>query len=155
MTLKGEWQVDSTNPPIDPIENGFTFKVDDTNGDNVFYRVLPGGAAATNSDPGWTSNRTKTRWTFKDKTGVIAAGITKVIIRDRSSKAPSLFSIKVVGKNGDFHVDTALVPVSVTVILGDHDQGSAGQCTALPFNADGGPSPSCKVSGGGSVVNCR
>jgi hypothetical protein len=47
------------------------------------------------------------------------------------------------------------MPVALVVVLGGADQGAAGQCATVAFNAATGTKPRCTLSGTGNVVNCR
>ncbi len=155
LTLRGEWQVETVVPPIDPVAHGFSFKVVDPGGATIFDRVIPPGAAAARTSPGWTLNSKGTQWTFKDTSGSSANGITKVVVTDSTSKAPGLYKFSVTGKKADFQVGTAAAPVQLFVVLGGPTQDAAGQCATVAFNGDGGAAPSCKFSGNGNTLSCR
>lgn len=153
LRLKGEWQLASLAPLIDPVANGFAFSIEDQNGVAIFSRLVPGGTPTFLGAPGWTVNRTATKWTFTDHDGTLAGGITKVTIWDKSNNAPGLFRFKVTGKENDFQVRVDRLPVHEVVVLGGSAQVCAGQCATLGFNAASGPPPNCRSSGG-STVKC-
>jgi hypothetical protein len=154
LTLNGQLQLGSPTPSIDPVSNGFRLRVDDTNGNPVFWRVLPSGAPPPTGGVGWTVNKTGTAWTYKDASGTVAGGITKVVIK-QSSTTPGLFTFQVTGKKNNFQVTAAQIPVHVLVILGGADQGTAGQCGTRAFNASAGVTPKCKLSANGNSLSCK
>lgn len=94
--------------------------------------TFPGGLP---SAPGWRLNGAGTKWTFKDSSGALAGGISKVIVSDRTANAPGLYRFTIVGKTSDFQVAAGEVPVSLLVVFGS----APGQCATIAFNSDGGP----------------
>ena len=155
LTVSGQWQLATLTPAIDPIANGFNFKVVDPAGAVVFDRRIPPGAPASKGAPGWTVNSKGTQWTYKDATGSSTGGITKVVVTNNTSKTPGLYKFSVAGKNGDFQVGSGETPLQLFVVLGGAAQDSVGQCATLAFNGATGPAPSCKSVGGNNVVSCR
>lgn len=108
--------------------------------------------SASAAGTAWTRNAAGTQWTFKDAGGTRAAGITKAVVTDKSA---GLFRLSVSGKKSDFQIDAGQLPVALVVVLGGADQGAAGQCASIAFNATTGAKPRCTLSGNGNVVNCR
>jgi YVTN family beta-propeller protein len=151
LTVRGQWQVAPLAPAIDPLANGFNFKVVDVVGATVFDRAIPPGAPAVQGSPGWTLNGTGTRWTYKDRTGSSTGGITKVVVTNRTG----LYKFSVSGKKANFQVGTGEAPIGLAVVLGGAAQDTAGQCATVAFNDAGGAKPSCKFLGGNNVLNCR
>jgi DNA-binding beta-propeller fold protein YncE len=140
LILKGELQLPSLLPAIDPVANGFSVQLRDRATDQALLtRVVPPGAAT----PGWSAGGT--RWKFLDRDGGLAAGVTKVILKDRSSRTPGLFQFLLRGKDDDFHV--ASENLELVVVLGGPTQGAAGQCGTLQFNPGGTPDPACATVG--------
>jgi hypothetical protein len=155
LKLKGEMQLLTLIPDVDPLSNGFELKVSDQGGTEIFSRIVPPGASAGGSAPGWRVNTAGTRWTFRDKTGTLAGGITKVQVTRVPSASVDVFKIKVTGKGGDFQVDSGEVPVQVELILGGSVQQASGQCATLAFNPNNGARPSCRLSSNGNRLSCR
>lgn len=155
LTLNGQLQLTSQTPAIDPLNNGFRFRVDDTNGNPIFWRVLPTGAPASKGAAGWAVNASGTIWTYKDTTGTVASGITKVVIKNKSAMTPGLFTFAVTGKKNDFQVTAAEIPVHMLVVLGGADQSTAGQCGTRAFNASSGSTPRCKLAANGNSLSCK
>lgn len=156
LNAKGEFVLAHNDAPIDPIAYGFSFRVDDKDGNTVFARTVPPGAPVERRDPGWKANRKNTKWSFKDRDGTLAAGITRVTVQDKSNRTPGLFAFKVTGKNGDFQIDPAALPLSLVVVLGNGYQTSIDQCAAQPFDDADGVKPLCSVAGkNDDRITCR
>jgi len=153
LSLSGEVKVGVAKTPIDPVTEGFSFTVEDSNGVPLFTRTVPPGARPGLKAPGWVVNRAHTRWTFGDSAGTLAGGIRRVVIWDKTAKTPGRFTISVRGKGNDFQVAAGEAPVRVSAILG----AQCGQrpCAIGAFNPTGGPKPACKFSFGGNVLTCR
>ena len=147
LMLKGEAVLSGA---IDPIADGFSLRIDDKEGGTLLIRKTPSGAAPDRYTRGWTVNTKGTRWTYKDKEGR-NGGITKVVVRDRASKQPGLFSVTVRGRESWFQVDPSAAPLRLTMQLGS----GAGQCAEVRFNDAGGVKPTCEVSTDLSRVTCR
>jgi YVTN family beta-propeller protein len=150
LRLKGEMTIPNTSPAIDPLANGFTLTVSDQNGDTIFTRNVPAGAATSSGASGWKVNAAGTRFKFKDRLGFVAGGITKVILIDRSSVAPGRFQLKLIGKDSDFQIDPGQEPVQVEVVLGGAAQQAADQCATIAFSA-----AQCDFNASGSTLKCR
>jgi hypothetical protein len=155
LKLKGEMQLPTLIPAIDPLSNGFKLIVSDQNGDEIFSRTIPPGASAGGGAPGWSASSSGTRWKFKDSDGTLAGGITKVQVARVHSASVDVFRVKVTGKDGDFRVESGEIPVQVEVVLGGSVQQSAGQCATVAFNPSSGANPSCKLSSSGNRLSCR
>ena len=155
LSFSGEWKVATQVPPIDPLTNGFSFKVLDQNGAVIFQRVIPGGAPPEPHAPGWAVMSRSTRWSFRDSTGAVADGITQVLISNLSRHMPGLFSFRVLGRKADFQVAPGQVPVQVVAVMGSAPQAAAGQCAVRAFNPANGAAPKCALNSTGSVVSCR
>jgi hypothetical protein len=155
LTVQGQWQVAPLVPAIDPLANGFNFKLVDSVGDTIFDRAIPPGAPGAPGATGWTLNGAGTRWTYKDATGSSTGGITKVVVTNSTAAAPGLYKFSVSGKKANFQVGAGAAPIGLSVVLGGAAQDTAGQCATVAFNAAGGPKPSCVFLGGTNVLNCR
>ncbi len=155
LNLAGTWQLAALSPPIDPIANGFSFEVHDLNGGIIFQRVIPAGAPTAAGSPGWTINTAGTRWVFHDRTGLLANGVTRIVITDLSAKLPGLFKFSVTGRNGNFQVLPNQIPAQILAVLGSAGQAAAGQCATLAFNPDGGLPPVCKLLRNGNTLSCK
>jgi hypothetical protein len=152
ISIKGEFVLANSDAPIDPIAYGFSFRIDDKNGNTILSRVVPAGAPVDRGEPGWATNKKNTRWMFKDRDGLVADGITKVIVQDKTARTPGLFTFRATGKNADFRIDPSALPVSVVVVLGNGYQTSNDQCATGTFNDANGAKPNCS---GTDRINCR
>ena len=132
LIVKGQLQLPSLLPAIDPIANGFSLQLRDRGtAQPLLTRVVPPGA----STPGWSSG--SPTWKFLDHDGVLAGGVTKIVLKDRSSRTPGLFEFRLRGKDADFRVATD--NLELVVILGGPTQGAGGQCGSVSFNPGGTP----------------
>ena len=91
------------------------------------------------------------RYKFSDSSAIVAGGITRVTVENRSQLVAGWHKFKIVARTGDFLVDPHDAPVRFVVIFGPSD----GQCAAQAFNAYGGPVPSCRFTGSGNTLRCR
>jgi hypothetical protein len=155
VMVGGQLIVDRKGPPIDPLANGFSFKIVDFSGATAFSCTIPPGAPAGLGEPGWKVNESGTRWRFTDRDGLVADGITSAAITDKSSRTPGLYQFRATGRAGDFQVDIGQMPLSVVAVLGGGAQTAADQCASYPFNGPNGDKPRCKVSSNQKSVNCR
>ncbi len=156
LNVKGQFVIPTGSLAIDPITYGFGFRIDDKDGNTVLSRVVPPGAPVDRRDPGWTANRKGTTWKFKDRDGTLADGITGVVIQDKTRRTPGLFTFRASGKNADFHIDPAALPLSVVVVLGNGVQTVEDQCASVTFNDADADRPNCVVRGRSEDrVQCR
>jgi hypothetical protein len=154
IKIKGEFVITNTAPPIDPIANGLSFDVIDTvSGQSVLSCIVPNGASPGGSVPGWTINGSGTRWKFKDSKDVLGTGITKVTVRDKSSKTAGLYQVRLQGKDANFQIGTE--NLELVVILGGAAQAAADQCASRPFNPSTGAAPKCELKSGGRSLKCK
>ena len=155
LSVSGQLQLTMLTPAIDPIANGFNFKVVDSTGGTIFDRKIPSGAPATKGAVGWTLNGSGTQWTYKDATGSATGGITKVVVTNNTSRTPGLYKFSVSGNKANFQVGSTQAPVGLAVVLGGGDQDAAGQCGKVAFNEATGTAPRCAFLGGNNTLSCR
>ena len=154
LSAHGRVQVTTLLPVIDPLANGLTFTVADSQGAVLFARTLPAGQAPTLRSPGWRVNARRRRWTFHDATGTLAAGITGAAVTVQPNLAPGRYGFTLHG-HGAFQVLPTHVPVQAVVTFGAAAQQAAGQCGQRLFNPDTAPQPRCKLIRAGSLLICR
>jgi YVTN family beta-propeller protein len=155
LSMSGQIHLGSFPFPIDPIANGFRFTVSDLFG-LVFTRMVPPGASPAKGAPGWTVNKSHTRWVFTDKAGVLANGITHVAVHDMSKTSPLTYSFSVRGTHSNFQINLFATPLTELIILGGDAQGNGGECTSLTYNPDLSTlRPHCKFSKTGNIYTCR
>ncbi len=139
FTFTGEAVIPKPWTAVDPAVNGVHVVVDAVNGTGGIDALIPGGAR-------WKTNGSGTAWTYLDATGTVA-GITRVVVKDRSSKADGTLGFIVKGMGGTTALpDVSAVRTSIVV-------GSAGECAALAWGAPGSPRPAC--SGNAALLRCR
>ncbi len=140
LVLQGEA---TFSTPLDPHADGLSFAVAGASGDLLYSRTVPAGF--------WSVNGRGTRWQYREQTGTLAGGIVKVIVIDKSNRAPGLYKFKIVGRDSDFQIDPGQLPVHFEVRLG----AAASQCAAQAFNPDGAARPACRISRNLNTVTCR
>lgn len=155
LTVKGEWVLPTpVSPALDPLRYGFNLRVLAANGTELWHRSVPPVPSPGGSAAGWRTNKTGTRWTFRDVAGTLAGGITKIVVSDHSKSFPGLVKVRVSGKNGDFRIPTDQLPVTLILVPGGAVQVGADQCGTRTFNGAGGVTPKCEVQSGGAGVKC-
>jgi len=111
--------------------------------------TMPAGLFTESGIAGWKTNSKGNRWTFKDKSGAAAGGITGLSIKQSAGTPLSTNKLKVKGKNGDYPVLITDAPLVVSIDVGDPDVG-AGACTELAFDFG-----TCRASGKDTKVICK
>jgi DNA-binding beta-propeller fold protein YncE len=146
ITIKGQFVITALSPAVDPLANGLSFRlVDRSTNATIVSRQIPAGGG----DPGWSGASPK--WKYKAHDTITAGGITKVLLKDRSTTTPGLFLFRIKGKDANFQVGTD--NLELVVVLGGPTEASNGQCARVLFNP-GSPDPSCTLSSGGAVLRC-
>jgi hypothetical protein len=132
-----------TSPTIDPPTKGVRVLLDDGSGDRVLDAIIPGGF-------GWKANLAGTRWRYQNSQGPL--GITKVRIRSRP-KVPGRLKFVVVGRNGNYAMAPAHMPLKGTFIV-DSPVARTGQCGEALFPGPA-PAPRCAFNRSGSTLRCK
>jgi hypothetical protein len=139
LRFKGQAVIPKPWTGVDPASNGLRIVIDSAVGSGGVDVVIPGGAQ-------WTTNGVATRWTYRDPAGSVA-GITRIVVLDRSNVQPGLLRWVVKGGGG-----VASLPdvnaVRATMLL-----GAAGECASLTWSGPGGARPRC--DGDATVLSCR
>lgn len=136
-------------PALAPVSTGVEIVIADATGARVVDAVLPGGAYDRNTRSGWKSSRRGNKWTYVNRGAAPPAGIARVVIRDRSIRGPGLVQFDVVGRNGDYAVDAAKLPVTGLLSLRPPAVESS-QCARASYVA---PAGACTMRRG--TVACR
>jgi hypothetical protein len=140
LLIKGSAVIPLPWTGVDPPANGVRFVVDHPSASESVDVTVPGGAA-------WSANGAGTRWLYKDPSGSID-GITRIVIRDESSKQPGQLRFLVKGPGPsplDLPPDDA---VRLHAIL-----GAPGECASREFAGPSGARPRC--SGDSAKLDCR
>ncbi len=127
--------------PLDPIAPGARLRVSDAAGATLFDGDIGPGA------PGWRPNGGFTRWTFKDPAGSAASGITKLTLRDRSSRSPGVLAFKITARAPAQGPSTPALPLTLRVGIG---VSVADRCAGTAFASD-----ACELRSAGRVARCR
>jgi len=144
-----------SSPTIDPLTNGVRFLIVDSTGAIPVDITVPGGAYSVANKAGWKVNGSGTSWTYKNSGTVVPLvnGIQKVQVKKISS-TPGKFKVGVKGKNGNYVVNSANLPVVATIVL-DVPYASGGQCGEATFPATAPAKPSCVSISGGRTIKCK
>jgi hypothetical protein len=136
---------------IDPVADGIHVLVSASDGGSVVDAHLPAGAY-TPGGAGWRSNRTGTKWFYRDKTATPTRGIVKAVLIDRGDKAgPGSVRAKVRGKRSIYPaMTTSDPPMSLTVVLGDDTGALAGSCGQSGFTG-----AQCEANLDHPAISCR
>src|SRR5262249_51354116 len=132
LALRGRLPLLTVTPPINPLLNGFTFTVYDPAGSVLYTRAIPARAPPPGGGVGWVVNARGTRAVFKDLSGTVVSGITRVTVAT-SVANPNRYSFAVRGKLASFQVPAAAVPVQVSVVLGGAVQAGNGHWGTRAF----------------------
>jgi hypothetical protein len=152
LRVKGLFQVVNMSPVIDPIANGFQVTIYGQSGTPLLSFFVPPGAQADSQSPGWKVNSSGTKWSFKDRDGVLIPGIQRATVAHKVKLATGIFAVSASGKNFNFHIDQAELPLRLDVVLGGVPQAAAGQCARGLFNPASGDRPRCQVRSEGDAT---
>ena len=144
LRLKGEAIIPKPWQAVDPLTNGLRIVVDGASGPGGIDATIPGGPFT--GDVGWRVNSAGTQWTYVDRAGS-HAGITNVVLKNRSSSVNGLLRWVVKGKGG-----SVLLP-GVNEVRTALRVGAPLECAAILWNPPGGPLPRC--TGGATRLSCR
>jgi hypothetical protein len=154
LRVGGLFNVINLTPTIDPIANGFQFTIYGQSGAELMSFFVPPGAQPDSQSPGWKVNLSGTRWGFKDRNGDLVPGIQRVNVTHKVNLAQGIFKVTVSGKNTDFTINPAELPLRLDIVLGGVPQAVAGQCATGLFNPETGDRPRCQTRSSGDRVSC-
>ena len=140
LKLSAELVIPKPWTGIAPATAGIRIVVGSVQGSDAIDATLPGGAP-------WKTNATGTAWTYGDPSGSVA-GITKVVLKDRSSVESGRLRVAVKGKAASATLPDPADAIRTTLVL-----GAADECGALDWNGPGGNAPAC--SGDAASFSCR
>ena len=150
LKIAGEFINATAFAGLNPLANGARVLVENAADASRVDVTLASGAFGGKGTRGWKVNSKGTKWTFQDKTGAPANGITKMVMQDRSSKAPNQVKVSVSGKNGTYPIVAGDAPIEVTVVLGGQSAFDAGQCGATDFDTS-----NCTFNGKMNKLTCK
>ncbi len=142
------------SPTVDPVANGLRILVSDSTGAIPIDITIPGGAYDTASKVGWKVNRSGTSWRYRNagRAVPLVHGITNAQLKAFAT-SPGKYKFTVRGKNADYAVNTANLPLTGTLVI-DVPYATTGQCGEAAF-ATVPTKPNCQVTGAGQNVRCR
>lgn len=129
--------------PISPTSNGLRILFTDSTGATPVDIFVPPGAY--NGSVGWKSNGSGVLYKNNGKVAPLVNGITKVKI-DRGSSDLRRIKFSITGKNGDYALVTANLPITGTIVFAP-PLATNGQC--------GETAATCITTGGGNILRCR
>ncbi len=148
LTIKGAFTLAlPITPALDPVTHGLNVEVRTAGGTPLVHRRIQGGVSPTRGEPGWKVNGTGTTWKFKDAKLRAPGGIAKAKIRDRGD---GNIAFGISGKESDFHVEQADLPLRLAITLGALPEDLAGQCATHAFTGS-----ECTISTNGNAVKCK
>jgi hypothetical protein len=138
------------SPGLDLVRNGTRISVQDAVGNTVASAALPGGAFDGTS--GWQVNGNRSRWIFRDRSKpAIHGGITKMLVKDDSSRTPGQIGVLVAGKGGSYAAIPGAGSFHVVIELNDAaGGGGASQCGEMTF-----ASGDCIFNSNGTTLKCQ
>lgn len=130
MKLKAGFVLPKPWSAVDPVAHGIRVVLDETEAVGGIDATIPGGA-------GWTVNKAGTRWVYVDGSGSVA-GITRIVVTDKSGRRDGLVSVVVRGSGG---IATLPQPggARLSILLGAADECGWAGSAARPLT--------CSVSG--------
>lgn len=128
---------------ISPLANGLRILLTDSTGATpVDIFVPPGGY---NGSVGWKSGSSGILYKNNGKVAPLVNGITKVKI-NRGNADIRRIKFSITGKNGDYALDTANLPIKGTLVFAP-PLATNGQC--------GETAATCVTTGSGNILRCR
>jgi len=140
LRLAGEAVIPKPWTGIDPLGHGVRVVVDAVSGPGGVDATVPGGT-------GWRVSADGKRWSFVDPAGS-HAGITRIVIQDRSKRQDGLLHWRLVGRSAGSIVLPDVHRARTAVVLGD-----ASECAAVMWNGPGQARPRC--GGDARRIACR
>src|SRR5437867_1806737 len=140
LRLAGEAVIPKPWTGIDPLVHGVRVVVDAVSGPGGVDATVPGGT-------GWRVSADGKRWSFVDPAGS-HAGITRIVIQDRSKRQDGLLHWRLVGRSAGSIVLPDVHRARTAVVLGD-----ASECAAVMWNGPGQARPRC--GGDARRIACR
>ncbi len=138
------------SPPLDPVAKGVRILVSDAAG-TFLDAAIAGGRYDRSTKTGWKTNRSSTAWTYRNAKGRVSSIVTVTI--KTAPKAPGLLKFEVRGRNGNYRVERASLPVTATMVI-DAPHAISGQCAAVVFSGPP-PAPACAFHRGGKTLHCQ
>jgi hypothetical protein len=148
LGFKGSLVVPAGGAAIDPVGRGLRLRIADAVGAVIVDEVLAPGAFSADGRRGWkAAGKPPGTFTYRDPAGG-RGGITKAVVRDRSTKSPGRVDVAIMGTGGyrPPHAGTFAVTIELNP-LGAPAGGDPGvdQCGEARFVAE---EPPCRIARG-------
>ena len=151
LNFKGFFTAVPNSPTVDPVANGLRVLVSDSLGNTPIDVTIPGGAYNPSTKIGWKVNGSGTAWKYSNSTSPVN-GLYKAQLKAYSS-TPGKYKFAVKGKNGNYAVNTANLPLKGTLVI------DVPYRRDRPVRRDGVPDAAdeadCSLTGGGKNVKCK
>jgi len=135
------------SPAPDPARDGLRIQLLDVLGNVRDALTLPPGRRDATSRIGWSTNRTRLRWHYADRTGTGRVRTADLVVNDETGR----IGVRLSASGGTLPLTVADAPFGIRVLV----DAAQRRCGALTFNATGGARPICKFSRSGTSVQCR
>jgi hypothetical protein len=154
LKFKGYFTRVPSSPAIDPLTNGVRLLVVDARGVIRIDISIAGGAYDAETGAGWREMPASSSWQYRNAGRVVPrpGGIEKVKLR-MLDKPPGTMRFDVKGKDGDYHIDPADLPLVATLVV-DAPVARTGQCGEARFPGAWPDGPSCVSVQGGNTIDC-
>jgi hypothetical protein len=130
-------------PPLDPSVHGVRLVLAHATS-TVLDVAIPGGLVAGSPAVGWR-NLNGVRWLYVDKNPIPGGGISKILIKHRTS-TPGLLDLRVKGKRGSLPPVPGNPPLAAILVL-DPPVATTGQCAESTL--------ACVFNGSASSRRCQ
>ncbi len=146
LKLKGTFALAPGVFTVNPVTDGARVQVRTATGAVLLDVALPSGTYAA-PGPGWRSNTTGSRFTFKDALPGGTGSIVKMVV---AHVGGAFAKVAVTTKGGTYAVGVADLPLAASVVLGGQAAGAGGECGEVTFAAS-----QCHAAAGGTVLVCK
>ncbi len=133
-----------------PVAEGVRLILTNAAGQRLTDDAVPGVPfPGVRGSRGWRPSNAGRGWRYRDRTSVPIAGITKIILKDRSRKDPGNLQIIVNARDGNFPVVTSDMPIKASITLGDSVSALLDRCGETAFE-----SLECGFNRSGGSLRC-
>jgi hypothetical protein len=146
LRLQGELSIAGGFAGLDPVGAGARVLVETPFGGRVADMTAAAATSGGSGTAGWQAGNGK--WTYFDRTSAPDNGLRKIVISDRSDKAPDRVRISVKAGGGVYPTREPYVPLRGTFVFGGQAASDAGACAQTAFSAT-----DCTV--GSQAISCK
>jgi hypothetical protein len=117
---------------VDPVHDPVRLAMDAQGGVRKVDITLPNAVYGGAGFPGWTLTAGGTKWTFRNRSATGAAGISSVVLKDRSDLATDLVRFKIRGSKGNYPLEATDMPMTLRLRMG----AGIADCGEKPFTPE-------------------